>query len=499
MLARETATDVELALYQPIGYPLVLRSKKDNRYLASVHIMDALAPHIKPIISGLPNSGGRYQIIFGKDDTNVCIVLTNFCHEGYVKLDLMRDDRFINEVDPGGINQTNEVRPYQSYEIKADFTNQNRQIIVSKKKTSSGEHVKLEDDEKKPAGEKVGDYIYLTVTPRNGVPAFIDYFKETYWVVPDYIIVHSPKRVAMNESYGRLLPTGALPSGFATSARSLVSSRGVVQRGGLESAILSDSSIIQTEESKSDYYCKPECCIVGESEESVGGSGGGLFGGDDDDLDDCAFDMTKSIKSVKTTTTPELDNAYRGMTLKSPDSCEIMKSKGKTERSLSRGIVETSPPLITPVSATKLADIVVPTAVNTSHVAGIRHGEKLNVHVFNTGVNYLYDLHSPKCVLGMSIIDDLVVGPPAQIDVLEATGVLKEYAERLNKKIFEDIKVFDQENCVVCLEEKVNIVLLRCGHLCACSMECAGPFDKCPICRTKIVHKMDKSKLVSCI
>jgi hypothetical protein len=166
MLVRETATDAELALYQPIGYPLVLRSKKDDRDLASIHIMDGTAPHIKPIISKLPNDDDRYQIIFGKDDTNMLIVITNFCHEGYVKLDLMKDDRIINEVDPGGINQINEVRPFQSYEINADFTNQNRQIIVSKKKTSSGEHVKLEDDEKKPAGEKVGDYIYLTVTPR---------------------------------------------------------------------------------------------------------------------------------------------------------------------------------------------------------------------------------------------------------------------------------------------------------------------------------------------
>jgi hypothetical protein len=290
----------------------------------------------------------------------------------------------------------------------------------------------------------------------------------------------APRASASDEGVGYAASLG----GYASS---LGSSRGIVQRGGGESA------------------------FIAHAEQNIEESVGGSEGFDCDNWDECVhYDMS------------EIDHAYTSRsTLISSDSCEITKSKGETEIKKSKGKteikmskgkskknskesssisrVDPSPPLIAPVSATKLADVVVPTAVNRSYVAGIRHGEKLDVYSDKTGVEYLYDLHSPKCILGMSIIDDLVIGTPKQIDVVEASVILKEYAERLNKHIFEDVKVFNQENCVVCLDEKVNIVLLRCGHLCACSMECAGPFDKCPICRTKIVHKIEKSKLVSCI
>lgn len=460
-LAKRSATDADLNLYQPIGYPLVLRSKKDDRDLASVHIVDASDNNIKPVIMKLPDSNNRYQIVFGKNDTNVCFVITNFCHEGYVKLDLMRDDRIIDEVDPGGINQVNEVRPYESYEIRSDFTNQNRQVIVSKKKTSSGKHVKLEEDEKKSAGEKVGDYIYLTVTPRNGVPAFKEYFKETYWVVPDYVIVHSPKPTHSTMAY----------------SRSIYSSGAHLTMDYMSEGLAAVAAVpIHTARGSSSSFKKEEC----DSEESVGSAGGGLFG--DDEYEE-SHEMPKSKSIAKMM--PKFE------------ACDTsFMAKGGERKSRSATV---SAPLKVPTNVAELSSIVSSASINTSHVAGIRHGEILSVNSADTGVEYLYDLHSPKCIIGMSIIDDLVVGSPASMDILEASGVLKEYAERLDKKLFEEIKIFEQGSCAVCLDEKADVVLLRCGHACVCSMECAGPLDKCPLCRVKIVGKIEKSKLTVCI
>jgi hypothetical protein len=47
----------------------------------------------------------------------------------------------------------------------------------------------------------------------------------------------------------------------------------------------------------------------------------------------------------------------------------------------------------------------------------------------------------------------------------------------------------DEKFCCICFEEVKNVVFLPCKHLCSC-YECAQPINDCPICRQKIVEKM---------
>ncbi|KAH3765682.1 E3 ubiquitin-protein ligase RNF34 [Pelomyxa schiedti] len=42
-----------------------------------------------------------------------------------------------------------------------------------------------------------------------------------------------------------------------------------------------------------------------------------------------------------------------------------------------------------------------------------------------------------------------------------------------------------ETSCKICLDRPVNVVLLRCGHLCVCSV-CAAVLRDCPICRQRI-------------
>lgn len=43
----------------------------------------------------------------------------------------------------------------------------------------------------------------------------------------------------------------------------------------------------------------------------------------------------------------------------------------------------------------------------------------------------------------------------------------------------------EEQCCKVCMEQQINTVLIRCGHMCVCKL-CATSLDRCPICRQQI-------------
>ena len=47
-------------------------------------------------------------------------------------------------------------------------------------------------------------------------------------------------------------------------------------------------------------------------------------------------------------------------------------------------------------------------------------------------------------------------------------------------------KTITEPECIVCFENKPNILFLECFHLCVCNVcDSKGKFSKCPLCRTK--------------
>ena len=61
-------------------------------------------------------------------------------------------------------------------------------------------------------------------------------------------------------------------------------------------------------------------------------------------------------------------------------------------------------------------------------------------------------------------------------------------------ELYEDIKptrkaILEQE-CIICYENKSNMLYLDCLHVCVCNVcDCKGKFKKCPLCRTKIKNQ----------
>ena len=61
-----------------------------------------------------------------------------------------------------------------------------------------------------------------------------------------------------------------------------------------------------------------------------------------------------------------------------------------------------------------------------------------------------------------------------------------------DEDIYDNIvkKTITEPECIICFENKPNILFLECFHLCVCNVcDSKGRFNKCPICRTKLKNQ----------
>ena len=50
-----------------------------------------------------------------------------------------------------------------------------------------------------------------------------------------------------------------------------------------------------------------------------------------------------------------------------------------------------------------------------------------------------------------------------------------------------DEEIYDEDLCKICMDSKINCVLLDCGHLVTCT-KCGRRLAECPICRQLVVR-----------
>jgi hypothetical protein len=193
--------NIKYEVYQPRGYALVLKSRF-GRTLATVQVFyddEDILTQKCPI--PVPFEGG-FQIIFQSDDSDPKIrsgrpikyVISNHCKEdGYVKIDLG-----YNQIPsmvtnpPENINRINEIRSFVSVEIKSNQLDDWKQLIIKTKtkKNVDGtcEPVIFQEEHNAGSEEKLGTYLYLTVSPQENC-GLSELFKDSYWSPQDLIIV----------------------------------------------------------------------------------------------------------------------------------------------------------------------------------------------------------------------------------------------------------------------------------------------------------------------
>ena len=62
----------------------------------------------------------------------------------------------------------------------------------------------------------------------------------------------------------------------------------------------------------------------------------------------------------------------------------------------------------------------------------------------------------------------------------------EEYEEEEKLVNINNLKMFEIEECVICLENKNNVLFCNCGHICVCD-KCIEfeKLTKCPVCKTE--------------
>lgn len=199
------------SVIRPLDNPMILFSEIDGSPLASVHLRCQYEG--QALITKRPEKNSfpcDFQGIINKNGCDFELVITNLCKEGSIKIDFMKSDCLVREVDPGSkngaLNQVNELHPYQSYAIQCDQKD-NCSLILNAIKKNSGDVLTVKEAEANmKSNSPEGTYYYVTVVPQLGKPELIEKFKKTKWACVDLFCLKSsyqyePKYESLNELY----------------------------------------------------------------------------------------------------------------------------------------------------------------------------------------------------------------------------------------------------------------------------------------------------------
>jgi hypothetical protein len=603
-------------VYQPYGFPLILKNGS-GRVLATLQVFFSDAPIDKqnyPI--PVPHEGG-FQIIFQSGDLieegrPIEYVVTNHCKEaGYVKFDFGFNKLPSCETDPPeNINNVNEIRSFESFAIKSNQLDSWKQLIIkAKKKTNSDgttSTVSLKEETAAKESEKVGTYLYFTVTPQKVEP-LCSLFKDVYWCTEDTIVIEKnpiPANFGFGYGYGHYgnqleganpqrLRTVANPrrqgfsggnppprrEGFSggnppplrqlTGANPGIVGLGEVGGGNDGAHSDSDASDADSDDDLIALHAPPMVPHLIETEEH--GSLDHLFPapgaptmvphlvqtvehGSIDDLFSAPSAPPTLPYTLGAPSAPPIlpyalgAPAYSPYALPDPTPGSIayapysiptpvptpVPTPGTPHTVASNPVFKSTAvfgsapvvacaphkmskpmddiPLIGGMSgeikssqeATESATLT----ISESKVAEMVGGKCIIQAPGNaTHAVYDYSVRTVPKKIGLSIMDlaitkayPVITADQVKAMVLSYIEIVTKFKESEFAEVAKTIKQFRSEVCTVCLdpENPPNTILVRCGHVCTCSDECTKILgDSCPMCRAKILCRVDERKFLA--
>ena len=226
----ETHNNVSYRVVRPLGHPMILFSDAEGYEGTPLACVQLKCNTAQALIAKRPFTSTvkcDFQGLINKNGQEFELVITNLTKDGLIKIDFMKEDILVRDVDPGsargGLNQVNELHEYQSYEIPCDQKDNRTLILNAIKDESTGTNVTVKQAEEAGTPKPIGTYYYVTVVPQLGKTELIKKFAKTRWACVDVFCIKEIAEVPR----GPLVPM--------CSSNWTMSSRGDVMRGGPES------------------------------------------------------------------------------------------------------------------------------------------------------------------------------------------------------------------------------------------------------------------------
>jgi hypothetical protein len=517
----EIHNDLKYTIMRPLDNPLMLFSA-DGTALASIHLRCRDQKNKgRALFTTRPRRSNvvcDFQGLIDRDDQKFELVISNLTNLGHINFNILKTDEKVNTVNPGGLNEINELRPYESYAVQCDYTQGNTELILSTIKNTdkiTGETTKVTVKEAESAPEKPqGTYLSLSVVPEITKKELVDLFKNTTWKCVDmfYIkekVVKSSYMDYNDEMYSRnswrlyggpmphpaaaggapLYPMGSLSRGAGAGASVMASpAAGGMQlqqhsldnvsdvlRSNIDMAIMRGESM-ESLEDKSKELSEGSSKFRDKAKKKPG-----IF----TQLVDKLTPKKKESKPVykeedlSTLMKNYKDNAAKAKQLQNERMADLAKSAAED-------------------SEGDDADMMSPqnNIVDDSFASTIKSGEQMTVNSMQTGNNYDYDYASSPCMICLSVSDKLQFRDALTDKELQtmATDMMTDIVKNSAKQLLQLLsKRYEEEkSCVFCMDgkedgQRLDVVFYQCGHQC-CHSACVKVYDKntCPLCRAHI-------------
>lgn len=134
--------------------------------------------------------------------------------------------------------------------------------------------------------------------------------------------------------------------------------------------------------------------------------------------------------------------------------------------------------------------------MNYVYLQCFKEKSKLRVRIISPGYNNNANCQFPKAIR----VEGRKFKVPATAITVVQRGtnkffyhVKKTMIQQVDDRIQMPSKIFESEECCICLSDPSEMVIVACGHLCMCK-ECSDEYKTktCPLCRsniTAIIHK----------
>lgn len=425
----EEHNEYTFKIIRPIGHPIVLFSKIDGSPLASIHLK-CKNNEKKALFTRRPNKSKvncDFQGIIDTDEQEFEFVITNLSTDGYINFNILKQDKKVNEVNPNGLNEINELRPYESYVVQCDQIN-NKSLILSSIKKNNGnniEKITISEAESSDENIPIGTYYFLSVIPQLDKTELVEKYKNTFWSCVDLFY--------LKEKIKQKKITHDIDMSFGLD-RGISFAETFAGDNLLRNRFMDNRTYIQSPKNI-DY--NPV-------------------------LSRNIFTRSSNLRRNIFTDTNVLDNLVKKSNINyiDDDDNSLSISDDIINDSYASNVIAGRDVVVNSIETGILYSYDTPAE---SCVICLSVSDKLKI---NSEPDDKEFMEQAKTLL---------------LDLIKNQG--KELLSKLTK-------IFESDECVICLEGKkdnkvLDIIFYQCGHQC-CHAECFTNINKCPLCRNLI-------------